>query len=218
MSRTHDPIPTEIKLHQKSRSLEIVFDNGERFDLPCRYLRVFSTSAEAQTARERGEIVSGKENVNITKIEPVGSYAVNLHFDDGHTTGIFSWRTLYELGRDYDKNWQNYLTLLKQKGLAPKPAICPRPLDTAQASEGYSVTLRYFVSLVGKFGKESEEVRLPGTVTNVAALLEFLRKRGGVWEQSLLMEHVTITVNKQFAATDTPIHSGDEIAIVPKGR
>lgn len=104
-----DPIPTEINLRQKSRILEIAFDDGERFELPCEYLRVFSTSAEVQAAKERGEIVKGKEEVNITQIEPVGSYAVNLHFDDGHNTGIFSWNTLYELGKNYEKNWQEYL-------------------------------------------------------------------------------------------------------------
>jgi DUF971 family protein len=104
-----EPVPTEIKLHQKSRVLEISFDDGARFELPCEYLRIFSTSAEVQAAKERGQIITGKEDVNITQIEPVGSYAINIHFDDGHDTGIFAWSTLYELGKDYDKNWQDYL-------------------------------------------------------------------------------------------------------------
>ena len=116
MSRNQEPIPTEIKLHQKSRMLEITFDDGARFELPCEYLRVFSTSAEVQVAKERGEVLAGKEDVNITAVEPVGHYAVTLKFDDGHHTGIYSWSTLYELGMNYAKNWQEYLTRRKSAG------------------------------------------------------------------------------------------------------
>ncbi len=108
-SGDHEPVPTEIQLHQKSRVLEIGFDDGARFRLPVEYLRVFSPAAEMRTARQRGEFLTGKESVNITQITPVGSYAVQLHFDDGHETGLYAWKTLYELGRDLDKQWPAYL-------------------------------------------------------------------------------------------------------------
>jgi DUF971 family protein len=89
-----DPIPTDIILHKKSRTLEVLFNTGERFVFPCEYLRIFSPSADA-----RGKELTGKENVNILSIEPVGQYAIKPTFSDGHATGIFSWKTLYELGK-----------------------------------------------------------------------------------------------------------------------
>ncbi len=111
------PLPTEIQLHSKSRVLEIAFDDGSRFQLPCEYLRVFSPSAEVQGHGPGQEVLQvGKENVNIEKIEPVGNYAVCLHFDDGHNTGIYAWDTLYRLGRDYEQNWANYLRRLEEAG------------------------------------------------------------------------------------------------------
>jgi DUF971 family protein len=92
--------PREIILHKKSRTLEVLFESGERFIFPCAYLRAFSPSAET-----RHHPVSGKENVNILAIEPVGNYAIKPLFSDGHQTGIFSWKTLYELGVNQKKNW-----------------------------------------------------------------------------------------------------------------
>jgi DUF971 family protein len=104
------PTPTDIKLLQKSRTLEIAFDNGEHFSLPCEYLRVFSPSAEVRGhGMEEPKLITGKETINIIAIEPIGNYAVKLVFDDGHDTGLYSWQTLYDLGRDYKKNWQRYL-------------------------------------------------------------------------------------------------------------
>ena len=98
------PRPTEIKLHQKSKVLELAFDTGERFELPAEYLRVYSPSAEVQGHGPGEEVLQlGKEEVNIAQIEPVGQYAVLLRFDDGHDTGIYSWETLYDLGSHYDE-------------------------------------------------------------------------------------------------------------------
>ena len=109
--------PTEINLHQKSKVLEIAFEDGKRFNLSCEYLRCFSPSAEVQGHGPGEEVLQvGKENVNIDKIEQVGNYAISLHFDDGHNTGIYSWDTLYDLGRNHDRYWQEYLDKLAAAG------------------------------------------------------------------------------------------------------
>ena len=109
--------PTDIKLHQKSHKLEIAFDDGSRFELPCEYLRAHSPSAEVQGHGPGQEILQvGKENVNIDGIEPVGNYAIALLFDDGHDTGIYSWETLYDLGKNYDEYWPKYLKRLQEAG------------------------------------------------------------------------------------------------------
>jgi DUF971 family protein len=109
--------PTEIKLHQTSRILEVAFEDGARFELPCEYLRVFSPSAEVRGhGPGTGTLVTGKEAVNITAIEPIGNYAVRLVFDDGHATGLYSWNILYDLGRDQERQWQDYLGRLAEAG------------------------------------------------------------------------------------------------------
>jgi len=110
MSEQSTPEPKQLTLHKKSRTLEVEFVNGERFILPCEYLRVFSPSAEVQGHGAGNEKwVVGKEYVNILAIEPVGHYAVKLIFSDGHRSGIYSWSTLYSLGIHQERNWQNYL-------------------------------------------------------------------------------------------------------------
>ncbi len=96
--------PTELKLHQASRILEVAFEDGKRFKLPCEYLRVFSPSAEVRGhSPSQAVLVTGKEQVNITEIEPVGNYAVRLVFDDGHSTGLYSWDVLHTLGSHQEK-------------------------------------------------------------------------------------------------------------------
>lgn len=110
MSPVGAPIATEIKLRTKSRLLEVTFEDGSRFELPFEYLRVHSPSAEVKGHGPGQEVlVLGKENVGIRSVEPVGQYAVKLVFDDGHDTGLYSWKYLYELGRDREKNWARYL-------------------------------------------------------------------------------------------------------------
>lgn len=117
MSADPQPRPLNIKLHQRSKVLELEFDDGSAFRLPCEYLRVYSPSAEVQGhGPGQGTLQLGKEEVNITAIEPVGKYAVKLQFDDGHNTGLFTWHYLYQLGRDYQHNWQLYLDALKAAG------------------------------------------------------------------------------------------------------
>lgn len=108
-SRGAAPIPTEIKLRQKSRLLEIAFDDGRSFELRFEFLRVHSPSAEVRGHGPGQEVLQiGKENVEITHVEPVGAYAVQLHFSDGHNTGIYSWDYLYEIGSTRDKLWADY--------------------------------------------------------------------------------------------------------------
>lgn len=116
------PRPTGITLHRASHVLEVAFDTGESYRLPCEYLRVHSPSAEVQ-GHGPGQrvLVSGKRHVNIASIEPIGHYAVLLRFDDGHDTGIFSWQTLHELGRDHEKNWKAYLDALDAAGASREP-------------------------------------------------------------------------------------------------
>lgn len=111
------PRPVEINLHQKSRFLELAFDDGSVFELPCEFLRVYSPSAEVRGHGPGQEVLQlGKEDVNIEQIEPVGNYAIALHFDDGHNTGIYSWETLYIMGSNRDSLWQEYLAKLEAGG------------------------------------------------------------------------------------------------------
>ena len=116
------PRPTDIKLHQKSRMLDVTFDDGRHFELPCEYLRVYSPSAEVRGHGPGQEVLqTGKEHVNIDAIEPVGTYAVVLKFDDGHDTGIYSWDTLYDLGENKSAYWASYLRRLGEAGHQRKP-------------------------------------------------------------------------------------------------
>ena len=111
------PQPTTITLHRASHILEVGFDTGENFRLPAEYLRTHSPSAEVQGhGPGQKTLVSGKANVNIDAIEPIGHYAVLLRFDDGHASGIFSWTTLYTLGREQETRWANYLAALEEAG------------------------------------------------------------------------------------------------------
>ena len=116
------PHPTEITLHEKSRVLDIAFDDGSRFELACEYLRVFSPSAEVRGHGPGQEVLQfGKKEVGIREIEPVGVYAVKLAFTDGHDTGIYSWEYLRELGAKRESNWKSYLARLAQAGKSREP-------------------------------------------------------------------------------------------------
>lgn len=112
-----DTRPTEIKLHQISRVLEISFDNGETFNLPYEYLRVYTPSAEALGHGPGQEILQvNKEDVTISEIKPVGNYGIAPVFSDGHSTGIYTWELLYKLGSEYQQWWPDYLDRLKVSG------------------------------------------------------------------------------------------------------
>ena len=144
------------------------------------------------------------------QIEPQGSYAIRIHFDDGHDTGIFSWGTLYELGVNYDRHWQEYLDKLDRFGLA-------RGEGRVTGDDG-KVTIRvlYFIELAKLSGKDEEELAVPESVTNVESLLAWLRRRGSAWKEPFAADRVQVTVNRQFAEPYTLVEHGDEVAIVPR--
>jgi len=105
-----NPRPTEIKLRTASRLLEVRFDDGSLYELTFEYLRVFSPSAEVKGhGGGEGVLQLGKQNVGISAVEPVGNYALRLIFDDGHSTGLYSWSLLHDLGRNRDTYWKRYL-------------------------------------------------------------------------------------------------------------
>jgi len=120
------PQPTEIKLHQKSRVLEISFADGKTFELPCEFLRVYSPSAEVRGHGPGQEVLqAGKKEVGITHIEPVGTYAIQLVFSDGHDTGIYSWDLLYQYGLNREEMWQAYLHRLAEAGASREQGPAP---------------------------------------------------------------------------------------------
>jgi DUF971 family protein len=113
----NNPLPIELNLHQKTRVLEITYDDGARFRLPCEYLRVYSPSAEVRGhSPEHAKLQVGKEYVNIRDLQQVGSYAVKIVFDDGHKSGLYDWGYLYKLGRAWQPLWQDYLSRLADAG------------------------------------------------------------------------------------------------------
>ena len=125
--------PVEIKLRRAEKRLEVEFDNGVVFHYPAEYLRVESPSAEVQGhSPDQRQTVPGKAHVAVTAVEPVGNYAVRLVFDDGHDTGIYSWKYLYELGEAQAERWDRYLAELAAKGLSREP----RPEDFLAGRRG----------------------------------------------------------------------------------
>lgn len=125
------PTATSIKLRTQSRLLDIAFDDGARFELPFEYLRVYSPSAEVRGHGPGQETLQlGKHGVILSKVDPVGLYAVRLVFDDGHDSGLYTWKYLYELGRDRDENWARYLGRLAELGIP-----YPTPASAAKAAQ-----------------------------------------------------------------------------------
>lgn len=115
------PRPIDIRLHQSSRLLEVHFDNGTECMLSCEFLRVYSPSAEVRGHGHGQEVLqTGKEDVNIVGIEPVGNYAIKLVFSDGHDTGLYSWDYLYDLASRYEALWLEYLGKLSMAGITRK--------------------------------------------------------------------------------------------------
>jgi DUF971 family protein len=117
IANTINAWPTEIKLHQVSNILEVSFNDGSCYQLPCEYLRVFTPSAEAMGHGPGQEILQiGKEDITIEEIKPVGNYAISPLFSDGHNSGVYSWDYLYKLGTEYQTLWANYLKKLEVAG------------------------------------------------------------------------------------------------------
>ena len=122
------PIPSEIKLHQKSRRLELIYEGGEAYTLDFEYLRVYTPSAEARGHGPGQEILqTGKRNVEIERIEPVGTYALRLVFSDGHDSGLYSWDMLYNLGKHHEELWAEYLKQIETQGLSRDIDTTSRP-------------------------------------------------------------------------------------------
>jgi DUF971 family protein/molybdopterin converting factor small subunit len=194
--------PTAIKLHSKSRLLEIAFSDDTRFLYPCEYLRVLALAAAGQ---EAGRPVHGKRRVGITHIEPQGTTALQLDFDDGYSCS-YAWEDLHALGADYERNWSDYLQALHNQGL-----------DRGDGTAGKArIRLLYFIQLAKLAGRDEEEVELPETVTHVESLLNWLCSRKPGWQDSFRPDRVQVTVNRHFAEPYTLVEDGDEVAIVPR--
>ena len=112
------PWPTEIRVKRSERTVRIAFDDGQAFTLPAEYLRVMTGSALDRGHGEARPPVSGKQDVGVSEIAPIGRYAVRIRFDDGHDTGLYSWDALYELGREQERKWAGYLADLKTHHLS----------------------------------------------------------------------------------------------------
>lgn len=127
------PHPTNITLRSQSKLLVIDFDDGTHFELPFEYLRVYSPSAEVRGHGPGQEVLQlGKHTVGIAKLEPAGNYAVIIHFDDGHNTGLYTWDYLHELGKTHAQKWQQYLARLADLNLPyPTPVPAKSPLSPA---------------------------------------------------------------------------------------
>ena len=122
MNEPQIPPPTDLKLHRRSRELEVRFADGMNARLPAELLRVYSPSAEVKGhSAGEGILVTGKEAVNVAAIEPVGRYAVRIVFDDGHNTGLYTWALLYELCVERDRKWARYLERLAEAGKQRHP-------------------------------------------------------------------------------------------------
>lgn len=199
--------PIDIKLHTKSRLLEIEFSNGENFKLSAEYLRTHAKSAEIKTA----EIPpAGKADVNIEKIEPQGTYGLRLFFDDAYDSGIYSWDTLFELGEHQQAYWQTYLDALEKHQLS-------RGQRSTSGDGKIRLKLLYFMDKLVKITqKEEEELELPEGVSKIEDLLALLRKRGFAWNRAFEEDAIQFTVNKEFAELFTVLEDADEIAFVPK--
>jgi DUF971 family protein len=121
-------IPTDIKLHRKSRFVELFYENGERYELDFEFLRVFTPSAEARGHGPGQEVLqTGKRDVEIERIEPIGNYALCFVFSDGHDSGLYSWDLLYNLGKHHDELWQDYLKQIEAQGLSRDVDSTSRP-------------------------------------------------------------------------------------------
>lgn len=131
--------PTEIKLHQQSRLLEIAFDDGACYKLPYEFLRVYSPSAEVRGhGHGQGVLQLGKKNVGVLEVLPVGTYAMKIVFDDGHDSGLYTWEYLYNLGRHQAELWQEYLDELAAAGGSREPGDEPEPKKSGCGGGGCS--------------------------------------------------------------------------------
>lgn len=204
MNEPETPVtPTAIKLHSKSRLLEIAYSDDSRYLYPCEYLRVLASAA---TGQDTATPVHGKRLVEIAHIEPQGTAALQIEFDDGCSCS-YAWEDLLALGADYEHNWADYLQALQDHGL---------DRGAAGSAGKARIRLLYFIQLAKLAGRDEEEVELPDTVTHVESLLAWLGGRRPGWQASFAPDKVQVTVNRHFAESYTLIEDGDEVAIVPR--
>jgi len=189
-------MPTGIKLHKVSRYLEVSYASGESFNLPFEYLRAFSPAAEEKVGRQISGEIPDKPDVNISAINPVGSYAIQIVFDDGHETGIYSWARLYDIALNVKSDWED------------------RDQTTSEEHQDErTITILYFAALARRLGLESETITLAEDVKTIDDLIPWLMTRRGEWKKALA-ETLKITVNRRFVGMADLIRDGDEIALV----
>jgi DUF971 family protein/molybdopterin converting factor small subunit len=207
------PAATRLTLDAGRGVLRVEFEGGVCFDLDAEYLRTFSPTPESRGAVARGEPVLRSPGVAITGVTPAGRYAVCIAFDDGHDTGVYALDTLYDLGRDEERNWAEYRARLARAG-EDRPATWETPAE----EDWVDVRVLYFADLVDRLGRASEEITTPEGVATVGALIAWLRERGGEWARALAPGRIRVAVNQRFAVAETRLRTGDEVAVTPVGR
>ncbi|WP_024537768.1 gamma-butyrobetaine hydroxylase-like domain-containing protein [Comamonas badia] len=136
---TAAPVPTAITLHETSRTMEVAFSSGERYRIPFELMRVYSPSAEVTGHGPGQEVLqTGKREVTITELEPMGNYAVRPTFSDGHNSGLFTWSLLYRLGHDQDELWNDYLSRLEAAGANRDTAMRGKPATTITKKKAHA--------------------------------------------------------------------------------
>ena len=193
--------PTGIRLHKKSRYLEIIYGNGDRYNLPFEYLRVFSPAAEEKTKHPSSRPGSEKKEVNISAITPLGSYALQIAFDDGHETGIYSWARLYDMAINLQRDWEDREAALESADLK----------DDDETGER-TITILYFAALADRLGLDSETITLPEEIMTIGDLIPWLMTRRGEWGRALAGK-LKITVNRLSVGLQDRIRDDDEIAL-----
>jgi len=192
-------MPTGIKLHKVSRYLEVSYASGESFNLPFECLRAFSPVAEEKVDRQISGETPDQSDVNISTINPVGSYAIQILFDDGYETGIYSWARLYDLALNVKSDWQDRDQAATQ--------------EHKKVQGERTITLLYFADLAERLGLESETITLAEEVKTIDDLIPWLMTRRGEWQKALA-ETLKITVNRRYVGMADSIRDGDEIALV----
>ena len=136
---TAAPVPTAITLHETSRTMEVAFSSGERYRIPFELMRVYSPSAEVSGHGPGQEVLqTGKREVTITELEPMGNYAVRPTFSDGHNSGLFTWSLLYKLGHDQDELWNDYLSRLEAAGANRDTPMGRKPATTITKKKAHA--------------------------------------------------------------------------------
>ena len=194
--------PTGIRLHKKSRYLEIIYGNGDIYNLPFAYLRMFSPAAEEKKHRSSRRHESRDKDVNISAITPVGSYALQIAFDDGNETGIYSWARLYDMAINLQRDWED-------REAALESAEVKNDDDTGERT----ITILYFAALANRLGLDSETITLPEEIMTIGDLIPWLMTRRGEWARALAGK-LKITINRLSVGLQDRIRDDDEIALV----